>query len=133
MRPIPSWLSVLTLVLGLGFVANGLFMLAAPFDWYLAVPGVSDTGPPNRHFIGDIGGAYLATGLGLLAGLRWPWLLPGTALAAALFHGFHALVHVLDGLAGRCTPVQLQLDPFAVGVPAVLLVILAVAAVRGRA
>lgn len=132
MRPTPKWFTITAGLLGLGFIANGLFMLIAPYDWYLAVPSVPDTGPPNRHFIGDIGGAYLATGIGLLAGLRWSRLLPGAALAAALFHGFHGLVHVMDGLAGRCTPIQLQLDPIAVGVPAILLVLMAVGLLRGR-
>lgn len=132
MRPTPKWFTITAGLLGLGFIANGLFMLVAPYDWYLAVPSVPDTGPPNRHFIGDIGGAYLATGIGLLAGLRWPLLLPGAVLAAALFHGVHGLVHVMDGLAGRCTPIQLQLDPLAVGVPAILLVLMAVSVLRGR-
>lgn len=132
MRPHSLCFTIVAGVLGLGFIANGLFMLAAPYDWYLAVPGVPDTGPPNRHFIGDIGGAYLASGIGLLAGLRWSMLMPGAVLATALFHGFHGLVHVMDGLAGRCTPIQLQFDPIAVGVPAILLILMAVSVVRGR-
>ena len=32
-------------LLGLGGIANGLMMLAAPMDWYFAVPGVTSTGP----------------------------------------------------------------------------------------
>lgn len=123
----------LALLLGLGLVANGLWMFADPFGWYLQVPGVVDTGPPNRHFIADIGGGYLATGIGLLAGLRLPSLMPGAALAAALFHGAHAVVHALDALAGRCTPRQLVLDPVAVGLPALALAGFAVAVLRGRA
>ena len=121
------------LALGVGFIANGLYMFVGPFGWYLQVPGVVDTGPPNRHFIGDIGGAYLATGAGLLAGLRFRAVLPGAALVAALFHGLHAVVHVLDAAAGRCTPRQLMLDPWAVGLPALVLAGFAVAILRGRA
>ena len=34
---------------------NGLFMLVAPAVWYDAVPGVTDTGFFNQHFIRDIG------------------------------------------------------------------------------
>ena len=40
--------------------ANGLFMLLAPHAWYPAVPGVTETGPYNPHFVRDIGAAYLA-------------------------------------------------------------------------
>ena len=39
-------------------LANGLFMLIAPLDWYYAVPTISATGPANTHFIADIGIAY---------------------------------------------------------------------------
>ena len=35
--------------------ANGLFMLVAPMPWYNLVPGVTDTGFFNQHFIRDIG------------------------------------------------------------------------------
>ena len=34
---------------------NGLFMLIAPLVWYDFVPGVTDTGFFNQHFIRDIG------------------------------------------------------------------------------
>jgi hypothetical protein len=39
---------------GLFLSANGLFMLAAPAVWYVFVPGVTDTGFYNQHFIRDI-------------------------------------------------------------------------------
>ena len=42
-------------VLGLAALANGIFMLYTPLDWYFAVPGVTTTGPFNQHFLRDIG------------------------------------------------------------------------------
>jgi len=54
-------------ILGIGLAANGLLMLAVPADWYATVPGVTDTGPFNPHFIRDIGVAYL------IAGVALPW------------------------------------------------------------
>lgn len=39
------------LILGVFHLANGAFMLAAPHAWYMAVPGVVDTGPLNHHFL----------------------------------------------------------------------------------
>jgi hypothetical protein len=94
MRGLVAW------ILGLGLAANGLVMLAAPADWYAALPGVADTGPFNPHFVRDIGAAYLVTGAAFVSlGLyraAWP-----AALAAAAFLTLHALVHLWDAAAGR--------------------------------
>ena len=38
---------------------NAIFMLVAPITWYETTPGVVLTGPPNIHFIRDIGLIYL--------------------------------------------------------------------------
>lgn len=51
-RAIPVTIAIL---LGIGGIANGLFMLVSPADWYFAVPGVTTTGPFNQHFVRDIG------------------------------------------------------------------------------
>lgn len=68
--------------------ANGLAMLIAPGDWYRAVPGVPFTGPPNLHFVRDIGCAYLVAAralaslaLSIVASRTFP------ALKYALGHG----------------------------------------------
>ena len=50
------------------FLGNGVVMMAAPYPWYLAVPGVIQTGAFNDHFVRDIGAAYLACGAGTLLG-----------------------------------------------------------------
>ena len=39
---------------GIFLSVNGLFMLVAPLVWYDFVPGVTDTGFFNQHFIRDI-------------------------------------------------------------------------------
>lgn len=49
-------------IVALFALANGTFMLFDPYGWYQAVPTVRFTGPPNQHFIRDIGLAYLASG-----------------------------------------------------------------------
>ena len=36
-------------LLGVAMEANGVFMLLSPEAWYLAVPGVTSTGPFNQH------------------------------------------------------------------------------------
>jgi hypothetical protein len=111
---------LLSLTLALGLGANGLFMLAAPAAWFAALPGVDVTGPFNPHFVRDVGAAYLVAALGLawLARDReraWP-----AALAGGLFLGLHALVHLLDALAGRAPWGHLVLDAPLVGGPAAL-------------
>ena len=69
MRTIILALAVLLGVLG---IANGIFMLVAPGDWYLAVPGVTDTGPFNQHFVRDIGLIFLLLGGAFLLGAAQP-------------------------------------------------------------
>jgi uncharacterized protein YjeT (DUF2065 family) len=94
MRSIVAW------ILGVALTVNGLAMLAAPAVWYAAVPGVSETGALNHHFIRDLGAVYL------VAGLAMPWFaLDGAARpaaqAGAAFLVMHAIVHLWDAAAGR--------------------------------
>ena len=57
---------LLLLIAAVTAIANGIFMLVKPLDWYVFVPTVVTTGPPNEHFIRDIGLAYVGSGLILL-------------------------------------------------------------------
>ena len=75
-------------ILGLGLASNAVWMLAGPASWYVRVPGVTEAGPANMHFIRDIGCAYLVAGLGLLwlaarPALAWPAALAGGGLRRA--------------------------------------------------
>jgi uncharacterized protein YjeT (DUF2065 family) len=87
--------------LGLFLGGNGLVMIIAPEAWYQAVPGVTETGPFNIHFVMDIGAGFLVTGAGLLwlAADRvrgWPAALIGTG-----FVTLHALIHLVEAVAGH--------------------------------
>jgi hypothetical protein len=98
-----------SLVFGLGHLALGLWLLLAPMGFYLTVPGVSETGPFNPHFLRDVGCAFLVVG----GGFAWFALdvrARAAAVAAASFLALHALVHVADGLAGRESARHLLLD-----------------------
>lgn len=75
--------------------ANGVFMLAAPTLWYDSVPGLAHAGPFNAHFVADIGVAYLASSLGLIARAWRPRYWPAAVAGAAFMIG-HAVIHVLD-------------------------------------
>lgn len=111
-------------ILGLGLLANGLFMLFAPAPWYAAIPGVSETGPYNPHFVRDIGCAYGVAAAGLLALVCWPQAWPA-AIAGSSFLVLHALVHVFDALQGRIALEHLANDAVAVLFPALLALALA--------
>lgn len=108
-------------------IANGLYMLAAPASWYEAVPGVVDTGPMNGHFIADIGLAYVASGVLLVAGARAGRAFPYLAVAGALWPAMHALLHlwgwVAHGLPNE--PAMLASDALAVMAPSGLALIIA--------
>lgn len=113
----------LCLALGVGSLANALWMLAGPMHWYTDLPAaVPDTGPFNPHFVRDIGCAFLTVGVALVwaafaAALRRPLL-----AVAALFFAAHALLHVYDTVAGNLPHSHWWLDLPGVYLPAVLLV-----------
>ena len=88
------WIRGGLLLLGLFHLVNGLFMLAAPEYWYGAVPGVSQTGPINHHFIADIALAFLSSGAGLILGTSRARFAGFAALAGATWPALHALLHI---------------------------------------
>jgi hypothetical protein len=85
---------VMLLILGLFHLGNGVFMLAAPMAWYMAVPGVSLSGPPNHHFIADIGLIFVASGAGLILGARRGLRAAVWAMAGAAWPTLHAVLHI---------------------------------------
>ncbi len=116
----------LLLLLGASNLANGLWMLFGAPSWYAAV--ASDTGPLNVHFVRDIGAAFAAAGVALVWGAFAPALRGALATVAAVFLGLHAATHVLETLRGVHGVSPLEL--FGVHLPALLVLILAVAALR---
>ena len=88
-------LLALALLLAVSSGANGLYMVTNPIGWYNAVPGVIDTGPPNTHFITDIGCAYLASMVLLLAAVLRPRSRGVLTIASAVWPAMHAMVHVV--------------------------------------
>jgi peptidoglycan/LPS O-acetylase OafA/YrhL len=85
-RSIATVLAVLT-------VLNGSIMLLAAATWYESVPGVSETGPYNPHFVHDLGAAFLVAGLALAA-RAWRTRYWPAAVAGAGFLAAHALLHL---------------------------------------
>ena len=118
------------LILGVLAEINGIFMLASPSNWYVAVPGVTTTGPFNQHFIRDIGLIFMFVGTSLLAGAMLPaqrailWLLP------TLWLSCHAFFHFWEVAVGICGPSDLVRDFPAVTLPAVVCALLTAWAYR---
>lgn len=116
--------SLLTWVLGIGLVLNGIMMLAVPDAWCAAVPGVTQTGRFNPHFVRDIGAAYLVAGASLTWFAARPQARPA-AQAGAAFLAVHGLIHLWDAAAGREGVHQLFLDLPSVFLPPALAIFIA--------
>lgn len=124
---------LLLLVAALTTLANGAFMLAKPLDWYVFVPTVVTTGPPNQHFIRDIGLAYLGSGLILLYATANPIRRWRAAVVGGLWLTLHGALHVYEVAAGTCGPATFWADaPAVIGQPALVIIALAILAARGR-
>ncbi|PNG27161.1 hypothetical protein CR492_05090 [Methylocella silvestris] len=110
--------------------ANGLFMLIDPLAWYALVPGVTDTGFFNQHFIRDIGLIQLFIGVAFGLGLYLPERRIGLWAAATLWLSAHALFHFWEIAVGICSPAVIPRDFPAVTLPAILGIVLTAWAIR---
>jgi len=111
----------IAILLAVTMCLNGLVMLAAGGWWYGAVPGVTETGLFNPHFVKDIGAAYL------VAGAAFAWLAArataaawGAATAAAAFLGLHAAIHLAEAVGAPAGLADLARDFPGVILPALL-------------
>jgi len=112
---------------------NGAWMLLFPLSWYRDLPAaVPHTGPFNQHFVRDLGVVFLVVGLAF----GWSALNVGRSrlvhLALTAFLVGHALIHVADIAAGRLPHSHWLMDLPGVFVPAFIMIVLAVPAVRRR-
>jgi peptidoglycan/LPS O-acetylase OafA/YrhL len=87
-------------ILAIPTLFNGLAMLVAGPVWYASVPGASETGPFNPHFVQDIGMAFIVAGLALAVRAWRPRYWPA-AVAGAGFLAAHALIHLVAIIAGH--------------------------------
>jgi hypothetical protein len=124
---------LLLLIAAVTTIANGLFMLVNPLDWYVFVPTVVTTGPPNAHFIRDIGLAYLGSGLILLYATANPARHWRAAVVGGLWLTFHGLLHIYEVAAGICGPATFWADaPAVIGQPALVIIALTIVFARRR-
>jgi len=110
----------IAMLLGVAMIANGTFMLVAPEGWYLAVPGVTSTGPFNQHFLRDIGLIFLLLGGAFLLGAVLPRSRVLLWAAASVWLTGHALFHFWEVAVGICSPSVILRDFPAVTLPAII-------------
>jgi hypothetical protein len=120
----------IAVLLGTAMVANGIFMLVSPGDWYLAVPGVTSTGPFNQHFVRDIGLIFLLLGGAFLIGAAVARLRVLLWATASLWLFGHALFRLWEVAAGICSPSVIPRDFPAVSLPAIIGAVLTFWAIR---
>ena len=124
---------LLLLIAAVTAIANGIFMLVKPLDWYVFVPTVVTTGPPNAHFIRDIGLAYVGSGLILLYAAADPARRWRAAIVGGLWLTLHGLLHIYEVAAGICGPATFWADaPAVIGQPALVIAALAILKARKR-
>ena len=127
------FLKVIYVVMGLGLLANGIYMFFGPESWYhQKVLGVEDTGPMNIHFIRDVGVVSAIVGIGLL------WSSVNLArcrivhIGVTMFLLGHALEHAMEILMGDLPRSHWYIDAAGVFTPGALFLVLALPPVWSR-
>jgi hypothetical protein len=113
MRPLLLAISLLQLL-------NGALMLAAPQFWYGAVPGVTETGPFNSHFVRDIGLGFLSAGCALGMASWYTAIARPLVAVASIFLLGHALLHLFELVLNGSSPGHAARDLALIVVPALL-------------
>ncbi len=95
-----------------------MHMLYDPESWYYFVPGVTDTGMFNQHFIRDIGiiQGFIATAF--IVGVFKPRRRTELWAAATLWLIAHAFFHLWEVAVGICSSTVIIRDFPAVSLPA---------------
>nr|WP_298897103.1 hypothetical protein [uncultured Altererythrobacter sp.] len=83
---------------------TGIFMIVDPFGWYDFVDTVKASGPPNGHFIRDIGIAFIVSGAVLAYAAINPVMRWGSAVVGNLFPTLHGMLHIYEVVTGICSP-----------------------------
>lgn len=129
-RAILALVLVMVAINGIFLSVNGLFMIVAPSVWYDVVPGVTDTGFFNQHFIRDIGIVQLFLGVAFGIGMIRPERRIGLWAAATSWLIAHAVFHLWEVAVGICAPSLILRDFPAVTLPAIIGAALTLWAIR---
>jgi hypothetical protein len=120
------------LLVALGSLGNGVWMLVSPSGWYETLPAaVPDFGPLNEHFIRDLGCMFCTWGALAIWGAVSAAHRRFVLAVLASWYLMHAGVHVFDTATGRVGAEHWRIDFPATYVPAFLLAALAIFCRRG--
>lgn len=111
-------------LLALVSAGNALWMLAHAWSWFQWIPGVTDTGEANAHFIHDVGIVYLICALGFVWCIRNPIRGYPVMVGIALFFAGHALGHVIEIIIGQLPHSHWLIDLPLIFAPGVFLAVL---------
>ena len=123
--PPKPWLKWVDGLLAASWLFNGAWMLFAPSHWFYNIPGASDTGPLNEHFVRDYGYTFLLMGGIVLLALARGTFTRGLHAVLLAFYAIHAGIHIWDLLAGRVPLHHAMRDFPLVFAPVIVLAVLA--------
>ncbi|SEH99294.1 hypothetical protein SAMN05216228_1017125 [Rhizobium tibeticum] len=107
-----------------------IYMLYDPEGWYFFVPGVTDTGMYNQHFIRDIGIIQGFIALAFAVGVWKRSRRIELWAAATLWLIAHAVFHLWEVAVGICSSSVILRDFPAVSLPAIFGIFATLWAVR---
>lgn len=126
-------LKLIYLVFCITGLANGVWMLFFPQSWYTDFPAaIPHTGAFNPHFIRDLGVAFIVVALG------FGWCATHldrsrpVHFGLTLFFVGHALIHLFEITTARLPSSHWLTDAPGVFAPAIIMIVLALPAVRKR-
>lgn len=111
-------------IIGGLLLANGVFMMAAPEEWFWSIPGVASTGDYNPHLVKDVGFTYGLLALALFAALRVRSARHILLSIVSIWLVAHAILHLVDVATGCLPPENLVIDSPGVFFPAVFMCVM---------
>ena len=122
-----KWIVAILWIIAVMDIVTGIEMFFFPGAWFFRlVPGVTETGPFNRHLVMDGGTFFLAVGIGLVAAALNP---RGNAIAivvAAVAGIMHSILHLYSHAAGLLSAQHMVTEVLGIYVPAIVLVVIAI-------
>ena len=115
-----GWPRYVLWLVGIISVLNGAGMYFVPGDWFVAVPGVTETGPLNAHFVRDVGAAYVASGAAVMLAVKIRTARLPLLGIASMFSVGHAGRHIIEWVTVEATHNHWLADAAGVVVPAAI-------------
>lgn len=127
----PRWMVVVLWIVAAMDLVTGIEMFFFPATWFFKlVPGVPETGQLNAHLVMDGGTFFTAVGIGLVAAAWNPRRNAIAVVIAAIAGVMHSVLHVWSHAEGLLSLKHLMTEVVGIYIPAILLIVIAVALYR---